>query len=150
LPQSPAAGPPEPTRRSSSVSLSIREVFALRIRRSCCSQEAVLKKSSGAELVCGSRQEYPERMPTVLRVGGYRLHFYSDEGIEPPHIHVRCADGECKFWLDPVALARNRGVPAHTVRDMERLVYKHADLLLEKYDEHHPPGNRSRGDESLD
>ena len=79
-----------------------------------------------------------------------RFHFYSDEGVEPPHIHVRCADGECKFWLDPVALARNRSVPAHTVREMERLVYEHIDLLLEKYDEHHPSGNRSRGDESVD
>ena len=73
-----------------------------------------------------------------------------DQGGEPSHIHVRCADGECKFWLDPVALARNRGVPAHTVREMERLVYKHIDLLLEKHDEHHPPGNRSRGNESVD
>jgi hypothetical protein len=36
------------------------------------------------------------------------------------------------------------------VRDMERLVCEHVDLLLERYDEHHPPGNRSRGDESLD
>jgi len=87
---------------------------------------------------------------TVLRVGGFRFHFYSDEGIEPPHIHVRCADGECKFWLDPVALARNRSDPAHAVREMERLVYEHIELLLEKYDEHHPPGNRSRGNESVD
>jgi hypothetical protein len=63
---------------------------------------------------------------------------------------VRCADGEYKFWLDPVALARNRGVPALTVRDMERLVYEHLDILLEKYDEHHPPRNRSRGNESVD
>ncbi|WP_366144129.1 DUF4160 domain-containing protein [Candidatus Accumulibacter sp. ACC012] len=25
------------------------------------------------------------------------MHFYSDEGNEPPHIHVRGADCECKF-----------------------------------------------------
>jgi hypothetical protein len=36
------------------------------------------------------------------------------------------------------------------VRDMERLVYEHIDLLLEKYDEHHAPGNRGRGNESVD
>ena len=71
-------------------------------------------------------------------------------GSEPSRIHVRCADGECKFWLDPVALARTRGVPAHTVRDMERLVCEHVDLLLEQFDAHHPPGNRSRGYQSLD
>ena len=27
-------------------------------------------------------------MPTVLRIGPFRFHFYSDEGNEPPHIHV--------------------------------------------------------------
>jgi hypothetical protein len=67
-----------------------------------------------------------------------------------PHIHVRCADGECKFWLDPGALARKRGVPPLTGREMDRLVYEYGDLLLEKYDEHCPPRNRSRGDESVD
>ena len=97
-----------------------------------------------------SERQYSELMPTVLRVGRFRFHFYSDEGTEPPHIHVRCAEGECKFWLDPVGLARNRRVPPHVVREMERLVFEHVDLLLEKYDEHHPPGNRSRSDESVD
>ena len=82
-----------------------------------------------------------QSMPTVLRVAGFRFHFYSDEGTEPAHIHVRCAAGECKFWLDPVALARNRGVPAHLVREMERLVFEYRDFLREKYDEYHPPGN---------
>ncbi len=43
-------------------------------------------------------------MPTVLRIGPYRFHFYSDEGNEPPHIHVATPDGECKFWLDPFDL----------------------------------------------
>lgn len=39
-------------------------------------------------------------MPTVLRVGRFRFHFYSNEGREPPHIHVRASEGECKFWLE--------------------------------------------------
>ncbi|HBB93559.1 MAG TPA: hypothetical protein DC042_18005 [Bacteroidales bacterium] len=33
-------------------------------------------------------------MPTVLRIGAYRFHFYSDEFNEPPHIHVETADGK--------------------------------------------------------
>jgi len=73
-----------------------------------------------------------------------------DEGTEPPHIHVRCADGECKFRLDTVALARNRDLPARTVRDIERSVYEHVELPLESCDERHPPGNRSCGDQSLE
>ncbi|MFM7717768.1 MAG: DUF4160 domain-containing protein, partial [Microcystis sp.] len=33
-------------------------------------------------------------MPTVIRIGHFRFHFYSDEGSDPPHIHVRSPDGE--------------------------------------------------------
>lgn len=76
-------------------------------------------------------------MPTVLRIGSFRFHFYSDEGTEPPHIHVRCPDGECKFWLEPVALARNRGVSPHNLREIERPVFEHRQILMDKYHEHH-------------
>jgi hypothetical protein len=76
-------------------------------------------------------------MPTVLRIGGLRFHFYSDEGEEPPHIHIRSGEGECKFWLEPISLARNRGIPSHQLRALERLVYEHHGLLLERYHEHH-------------
>jgi hypothetical protein len=76
-------------------------------------------------------------MPTVLRIGRYRFHFFSDEANEPPHIHVRNADGECKFWLQSVALARNRGVRAHDLREIERLVFEHQTLLITKYNEYH-------------
>ena len=72
-------------------------------------------------------------MPTVLRIGAYRFHFYSDEGDEPPHIHVRSPDGECKFWLDPVALARNNGIAPRDLRTIERLVFEHRLTLMEKY-----------------
>jgi hypothetical protein len=53
-------------------------------------------------------------MPTVLRIGSFRFHFYSDEGNEPPHIHVAAPDGECKFWLEPISLASNKGVDPKT------------------------------------
>jgi hypothetical protein len=76
-------------------------------------------------------------MPTILRIGSLRFHFYSDEGIEPPHIHVRNAGSECKFWLDPVALARNRGVSPSDLREIERLVFEHQQTLIEKYYEYH-------------
>jgi hypothetical protein len=46
-------------------------------------------------------------MPTVLRWGPYRAFFYSNEGGEPPHIHVRSADFEAKFWLPDLSVAVN-------------------------------------------
>lgn len=75
-------------------------------------------------------------MPTVIRTGSYRFHFYSDEGQEPPHIHVETPEGECKFWLDPVRLARNKGVPTIDIRKIEKLIFQHNELLKDKYDEY--------------
>jgi hypothetical protein len=76
-------------------------------------------------------------MPTVLRVGPYRFHFYSDESREPPHIHVRSPEGECKFWLEPIGLAQNRGISARNLREIERLVFEHRQLFVERYHEYH-------------
>ena len=76
-------------------------------------------------------------MPTVLRIGPFRFHFYSNEKGEPPHVHVDFEDGDAKFWLDPVALARNKGLPVSRLREAERLVRKNQEYLQEKYFEYH-------------
>lgn len=75
-------------------------------------------------------------MPTVLRLLNWRFHFYSDEGQEPPHIHVRMPDGECKFWLSSVRLARVDGTKPTEVRRIEMAVLEHEALRLEKWHEH--------------
>ena len=61
-------------------------------------------------------------MPTVLRIGPYRFHFYSRENNEPPHIHVARDDQEAKFWLRPVYVARNYGFSAEELRTVEKHV----------------------------
>ena len=64
-------------------------------------------------------------MPTVLRIGPFRFHFYSDEYNEPPHIHVATADGECKFWHDPVKLASNRNLsPKATEEQLKKVTIR--------------------------
>ena len=72
-------------------------------------------------------------MPTVLRIGPYRFHFYSREGNEPPHIHVEREDLEAKFWLRPVSLAANYGFRQAELRDIERLVEEHCQTLIDAY-----------------
>ena len=72
-------------------------------------------------------------MPTVLRIGGFRFHFYSHEPGEPPHIHIEYGSADCKIWLQPVNVARNRGF---TPRDLGRaltLVRENRILLLEAW-----------------
>ena len=76
-------------------------------------------------------------MPTILRIGSFRFHFYSDEGSEPPHIHIRTPEGECKFWLEPtIRLAENKGVRGHDLRLIEQLVFENQILLKNAYNEH--------------
>ena len=75
-------------------------------------------------------------MPTVLRSGPYRLYFYSHETNEPPHVHIDRDDATCKFWLDPVALARNLGFNAKELRNMENLVINNQQGLLEAWHEY--------------
>jgi hypothetical protein len=72
-------------------------------------------------------------MPTVLRVGGFRFHFYSHEPGEPPHIHIERGNTECKVWLDPVSMARNRGFSARDIARALTLVHEHRILLLEAW-----------------
>jgi hypothetical protein len=69
-------------------------------------------------------------MPAVLRIGQYRFFFFSNEGNEPPHIHVKASGDEAKFWLDPVQLAANYGFNTSEINEIERLVNEHQQDLL--------------------
>jgi hypothetical protein len=40
-------------------------------------------------------------MPTVLSVDGFRFFFFSDEGSEPCHIHIKKGEARGKVWLEP-------------------------------------------------
>lgn len=75
-------------------------------------------------------------MPTVLRLLNWRYHFYSDEGREPQHIHVDTGDGECKFWLAPVRLARSENIKPVELRRIEAAVIENETLFLEKWHEY--------------
>ena len=58
-------------------------------------------------------------MPAVLRIGRYRFVFFSNEGQEPPHIHVKAGGDEAKFWLDPVELVVNYGYNARELNQIK-------------------------------
>jgi Domain of unknown function (DUF4160) len=75
-------------------------------------------------------------MPTVLRIGRYRFHFFSNEGNEPPHIHVKAGGDEAKFWLDPVELVANFGFNARELNEGEGLVRENRQKLLEVWNEY--------------
>ncbi len=75
-------------------------------------------------------------MPTVLRVDGHRFFFYSNEGNEPPHIHVQTAEKYAKFWLTPIQLADAFGYNKKELQRIQNIIAEHSELLKEAWNEH--------------
>lgn len=75
-------------------------------------------------------------MPTIDDIGPYKFFFYSAEGREPPHVHVRRDSSTAKFWLSPVRVARSRRFDDHELRSLQKLVEENRDRILEVWNEH--------------
>jgi hypothetical protein len=79
-------------------------------------------------------------VPTVLRQGQWRFFFYSNEGSEPPHIHVASTAGDgkgtAKFLLMPVRMVRSRGLGAHELRRIGRFLIEREQEFVRAWNEH--------------
>ncbi|WP_420468285.1 DUF4160 domain-containing protein [Panacagrimonas sp.] len=74
--------------------------------------------------------------PTVVKDGAFRLFFFSREETRI-HVHVSHADGEAKFWLEPmISLAQNFGLSAQQLRQAEKLVRTHETRIRSAWTEH--------------
>jgi hypothetical protein len=74
--------------------------------------------------------------PTVFRYKGYRFLFFSREETRC-HVHVTCADGEAKFWVEPeVLLAENFGLSAKQISELTKVVEKHKDEIKNAWKKH--------------
>ena len=72
-------------------------------------------------------------MPTILRIDGFRVYFYSHEPGEPPHVHVDRSGSTAKVWLEPIAIASNVGFPARELAELLRLTRTHQQRFLEAW-----------------
>jgi Domain of unknown function (DUF4160) len=78
-------------------------------------------------------------VPTVLRKEGFRFFFFfffSNEGNEPPHIHIERGDGYAKFWLEPVKLADAKDLKNSELVRAKLLVIEHRLDFLERWREY--------------
>jgi len=82
------------------------------------------------------RGDQPDGVPTVGRSGPYRLYFYSDEGCEPPHVHVERDRASAKFWILPVRLARFRRFGPRELRLVERIVIAEEEQIVQAWRSH--------------
>lgn len=75
-------------------------------------------------------------MPTVLRIKGYRIGFFSADGDEPPHVHADKAGNQVKFWIEPVQLAKNAGFSRHELNEVHDILTEHQQELLRAWHEY--------------
>ena len=66
---------------------------------------------------------------------GFKFYFFSQEGNEPPHIHVKKGDGVAKFWLKPVRLADSDGFKKPELLAIVEIIEKHESELLRAWNE---------------
>jgi hypothetical protein len=76
-------------------------------------------------------------MPTVKNIPGpYRFFFYSFDCNEPMHVHVQREKMVCKFWLDPIALSKNRRFSPRELNRIREIIYDNLDTIIEAWYEH--------------
>jgi hypothetical protein len=79
-------------------------------------------------------------MPEVFRVGSLVFFFYSNEGQEPRHVHVRrgsgSADATGKWWLEPVVMAYADGFNVRERTRIESIILERQQELLDAWNKH--------------
>ncbi len=74
--------------------------------------------------------------PTVFNIDGFRFFFFSREESRK-HIHIYCADGEAKYWLEPeIALANNYRIPKAKLTKIEYIIKEHYDEITSAWQKH--------------
>jgi hypothetical protein len=74
-------------------------------------------------------------MPTVLIRAGFRFHFFSADGHEPPHIHVDKDGKRAKVWLLDVRLAKSGGFNDADIKRMMAIIQAERQMFLEAWNE---------------
>jgi hypothetical protein len=53
------------------------------------------------------------------------------------HVHVRCANGDAKFWLEPnIELAENYGLKSRELNSAYQLIEEHSDEIKRRWEQH--------------
>jgi hypothetical protein len=76
-------------------------------------------------------------MPTIMTINGFRFFFYSAEGDEPTHIHVKKGEGDGKIWLEPeIEEEYLEGFTSQQKTQIRKFVIENRDYFIEKWHEY--------------
>ena len=71
--------------------------------------------------------------PTILRIKGYRFYFLSNEE-KRMHVHITCAEGEAKFWLEPiVSLEKYYKLNSKRLTELQKMVEAHQNEIIKEW-----------------
>ena len=74
--------------------------------------------------------------PTVFRIKGYRFYFLSNEE-KRMHVHVECAEGEAKFWIEPIlSLATYYKIGPKRLNEIQKIVEKRKNEIVKEWKKH--------------
>lgn len=74
--------------------------------------------------------------PTIFKIRGYRFYFLSNEE-ERKHVHVECAEGEAKYWIEPiVSLAAYYGLSSKKLNEIQKIVEDKKNEIIKEWKRH--------------
>jgi hypothetical protein len=76
-----------------------------------------------------------EMSPTVHTEDGFQFWFWSNEGHEPPHIHVFKGGANAKWRLDPLRPESNHGFNPSQLARIRDILNERRDEMLERWNE---------------
>ena len=74
-------------------------------------------------------------MPTIHSEKGFQFRFFSNEGNEPCHVHVRGKGGIMKVWLPEVIVADVRGYSPREQREILGIIRDRKEKFAEAWNE---------------
>lgn len=75
-------------------------------------------------------------MPTVLLINGFRFFFFSGDGGEPIHVHVKKGDGDGKIWLEPdIKIAYLVEFNRQEEKQIIEIAEQHQRMIKDKWNE---------------
>lgn len=76
-------------------------------------------------------------MPKVLELQGFKFFFYSDEGNEPAHVHIKKGEARGKWWLEPeLEEAYAYGFTLQERRQVRNIINEHSESLKQQWHEY--------------
>jgi len=74
-------------------------------------------------------------MPELFRFFGIRFFFFSNEHL-PIHVHIKNADGDAKYEINPIRLIENNGMKNKDLKLAESIIEENQDIIEQKWKEY--------------